>query len=192
MKVIEELQLFFQTKGNEVYGEDVTITQHSVQSGQLAEKAGFDEDVVVAAFLHDIGHFFDNNENMTVSKEDGNSEVLGTLSHEKIGAEYLRKNGFSEKIAALVEGHVQAKRYLTFKNPEYYHELSEASKQTLVFQGGKMNADEAVAFEQNPYFELSIQMRKWDEEAKEANIPVKDELKYFMDLVKKQITSIEK
>ena len=29
-----------------------------------------------------------------------------------------------------------------------------------------MQAEEAAAFEQNPYFELIIQMRRWDEAAK--------------------------
>ena len=35
----------------------------------------------------------------------------------------------------MVEGHVLAKRYLCFKDPEYYNGLSPSSKATLVFQG---------------------------------------------------------
>lgn len=37
------------------------------------------------------------------------------MNHEKIGADYLRERGFSEQVAVLVESHVTAKRYLTFK-----------------------------------------------------------------------------
>ena len=53
-------------------------------------------------------------------------------------------------------------------------QLSLASKRTLEFQGGRMTQSEAMAFEQDELFELSIQMRKWDEMAKEENIPVPD------------------
>jgi 2-amino-1-hydroxyethylphosphonate dioxygenase (glycine-forming) len=99
---------------------------------------------------------------------------FGRRRHEKIGADFLRRCGFPENVASLVEYHVQAKRYLTYKYPEYYHQLSEASKQTLIFQGDKMNAEEALRFEKDPLFETSILMRKWDELAKEINMPVID------------------
>ena len=42
--------------------------------------------------------------------------------------------GFSNKVAELVEAHVLVKRYLTFKYPDYYTGLSEASKTTLKYQ----------------------------------------------------------
>src|ERR1700754_2839498 len=92
----------------------------------------------------------------------------GKKSHERIGADYLRSVGFPERVAKLVENHVQAKRYLTFKFPDYYNQLSEASRKTLEYQGGVMSAEEAHAFETDPLFETSIRMRKWDELAKET------------------------
>ena len=73
-----------------------------------------------------------------------------------------------------MEGHVQAKRYLTFKFPDYYNELSEASKNTLVFQGGIMTEAEAARFENDPDFQNIIELRRWDELAKETNVPVID------------------
>jgi predicted HD phosphohydrolase len=84
----------------------------------------------------------------------------------------LLKLGFSERLAALVKSHVVAKRYLTYKYPEYYDKLSEASKTTLAFQGGVMSKEEAEAFEANPDAELIIRMRTWDDLAKEMDIPV--------------------
>jgi len=72
----------------------------------------------------------------------------------------------------LVESHVIAKRYLTYKYPEYYEKLSPASKGTLEFQGGVMSADEALAFEADPDKDLIIRMRYWDDEAKQTDIPV--------------------
>jgi predicted HD phosphohydrolase len=35
-----------------------------------------------------------------------------------------------------------------------------------------MTAEEAVAFQSDPLFETSILMRKWDELAKETNMPL--------------------
>ncbi len=86
-----------------------------------------------------------------------------------------------------MENHVQAKRYLTYKLPSYFENLSAASKKTLEYQGGVMSKEEAMAFEQDPLFELSIQMRKWDEEAKEMNFPL-----ISMDDLKSKCSSILK
>src|SRR5262249_42705538 len=93
----------------------------------------------------------------------------GVADHEKLGADYLRGKGFSETIASLVENHVQAKRYLTYHHPEYYEQLSEASKKTLEFQGGRMTLEEAMRFETDPLFDLHIKLRRWDEKAKQQH-----------------------
>jgi predicted HD phosphohydrolase len=99
---------------------------------------------------------------------------FGVVSHERLGADYLRRAGFSERMARLVEYHVQAKRYLTLKEPGYYERLSEASRRTLEYQGGVMTAAEAEAFEQDPLCAVSLRMRHWDEQAKETGMPVID------------------
>jgi putative nucleotidyltransferase with HDIG domain len=136
------------------------------QSAELAIKAGADDEVVLAAFFHDIGHICVQNDS---SLKMGS---VGIKSHEEIGAGFLRSRGFSERLAQLVENHVKAKRYLTYKYPEYFNQLSEASKQTLIFQGGVMTESEAIEFEQDPLFEPSILLRKWDEAAKETGVPI--------------------
>jgi predicted HD phosphohydrolase len=99
---------------------------------------------------------------------------FGVVSHERLGADYLRRAGFSERMARLVEYHVQAKRYLTLKEPGYYERLSEASRRTLEYQGGVMTAEEAKAFERDPLCAVSLRMRQWDELAKEMGVPVID------------------
>jgi predicted HD phosphohydrolase len=98
----------------------------------------------------------------------------GVVSHERLGADYLRRAGFSERMATLVEYHVQAKRYLTYSQPDYYARLSEASRRTLAYQGGVMSAREAQAFEQDPLYAVSLRLRQWDEQAKEMHVPVLD------------------
>lgn len=48
--------------------------------------------------------------------------------------------------------------------------MSDASKQTLVFQGGKMNELEALKFEQNESFDVILKMRDWDDLAKDKSL----------------------
>lgn len=103
---------------------------------------------------------------------------FGVMDHEKLGAEYLRKLGFPELVARLVESHVEAKRYLTYKKPDYFNRLSEASKQTLNYQGGVMSPEEALAFEADENHRLILKMREWDEKAKETQVPVPSLEKY--------------
>lgn len=156
-------------------GEPVSQIEHMCQSAQLAQKEGYDSEVILAAFFHDLGHLF------AMDRQLENMGGYGVKRHEQIGADFLREMGFPEKIAKLVENHVQAKRYLTFRYPEYLQKLSEASLKTLGYQGGVMSAEEAAAFEQDELFELSLQMRTWDELAKEEQIPVPD-LEYLKEM----------
>src|SRR5215469_14670815 len=170
----EIMDLYAGYGGAEYAGEKVTQLEHMVQSAQLAEEQGYDEEVILAAFLHDIGHISASaNGNGSASPSQA-MDGFGIKDHEELGAEFLREKGFSKKIVRLVESHVEAKRYLTVKDPAYYARLSEASKKTLEFQGGPMTTEEAAAFEQYPLFPLIIQMRKWDEQAKIEHKPLPD------------------
>jgi len=175
--VVEEVFELYQKHGsNEYAGEKISQLEHMVQAAQLAREGGYDDEIVLAAFLHDIGHI------CAANYITENMNGFGVMNHEKIGANFLRKRGFGERIARLVENHVSAKRYLTFKYPEYYEGLSDASKKTLEFQGGRMNYDEAMLFEQDELFEEFIAMRRWDELAKEENFPLQP-LDHFKDLM---------
>ncbi|WP_426218396.1 phosphonate degradation HD-domain oxygenase [Pseudomonas sp. DWRC2-2] len=147
-------------------GEPVSQIEHMSQAAQLAMAEGFDDEVVLAAFFHDIGHI--------CGQGGENMGGYGVVSHERLGADYLRRAGFSERMAKLVEYHVQAKRYLTFSQPDYYARLSEASRRTLAYQGGVMSAEEAQLFEQDPLYTVSLRMRHWDEQAKAMHVPVLD------------------
>jgi len=168
-KIVEEIFTLYDTYGRADYiGEPVSQIEHMSQAAQLAIDEGYDDEVVLAAFFHDIGHI------CVMSNAENNMGGFGNKSHEKIGADFLRQKGFSERVAQLVENHVQAKRYLTFVSPEYYNKLSDASKKTLEYQGGKMDEEEAAKFKNDPLFDVSIRMRYWDEEAKEIDTPLID------------------
>lgn len=176
-QVANELITLYRMYGNDDYiGEPVSQIEHMCQAAQLAEKENYDDEVVLAAFFHDIGHLCEH------ILEVGSMDGFGVIDHEKIGAEYLNKKGFSGRITKLVASHVAAKRYLTFKNPAYYNQLSDASKRTLEFQGDRMNEAEANAFEQEELFPLYLTLRGWDEMAKEENVPLPN-LDYYRDLI---------
>lgn len=158
------------------YGEEVSQFQHAAQAAELAKRDGFDEEVQVAAFLHDIGHMLPTNDPAELMDE------FGRHNHEGVAADWLRELGFSEKVGILIENHVNAKRYLTWKKPAYLEALSPASVQTLAFQGGPMQEKEALLFEKNPYFDLIIRMRRWDEAAKMLDYPTPN-LDHYLEMI---------
>ena len=164
--IAEVFGLYEQHGAADYIGEPVSQIEHMSQAAQLAMAEGFDDEVVLAAFFHDIGHL--------CGQGGENMGGYGVVSHERLGADYLRRAGFSERMAKLVEYHVQAKRYLTFSQPDYCARLSEASRRTLGYQGGVMTAEEARAFEQDPLCEVSLRLRDWDEQAKQMHVPVLD------------------
>src|ERR1700748_2015675 len=126
--IVKEVFSLYDKHGDEDYiGEPVSQLEHMSQAAALAEAEGYDDEVILAAFFHDIGH---------LCAEEGEAESMdgmGNVDHEKLGADYLVNHGFSERIALMVQWHVIAKRYLTYKYPEYYNTLSDASKNTLEF-----------------------------------------------------------
>ena len=176
------IDLYKQHGGSEYAGEKVSQLEHMVQAAQLAESGGHDEEVVLAAFLHDIGHIAEE------ATGENEMDEYGIKDHEALGAQYLSGHGFSSKISKLVASHVQAKRYLTRKDPDYFNQLSDASKKTLDFQGGMMTVEEASAFEKDPLFSEIILMRRWDEQAKIQDKPMPD-LHHFHDMIVHHLVS---
>ena len=56
--IVNHIEDVFTRRGAESYlGEDVTMAQHMLQAAQSAEKSGAEDSLIVAALLHDIGHF---------------------------------------------------------------------------------------------------------------------------------------
>jgi 2-amino-1-hydroxyethylphosphonate dioxygenase (glycine-forming) len=183
VQTADEIISLYRQYGAEAYaGEKVTQLEHMVQTARLAQQQGHDEEVILAAFLHDIGHI------CVSARGDNEMGGFGIKEHEEAGAAFLQQKGFSERLVLLVQSHVNAKRYLTFKYPSYYTALSDASKKTLEYQGGPMQAAEAAAFEAHPLFDLYIQLRRWDEEAKVEGQPVPD-LEVYREMMVRHLGS---
>jgi len=178
MEVADEIIGLYISYGHQDYiGEPVSQIEHMCQCAQLAEIGNYDYEVILAAFFHDIGHLCEHI--MDVDFMDG----YGIVDHEKIGAAYLKSKGFSKRITRLIASHVEAKHYLTFKNPEYYKQLSDASKRTLNFQGGPMDEKEAKDFEKDEWFPLYITLSEWYEKAKVEHIPLPDFGRYRLMMI---------
>ena len=153
----------FERRGAEEYlGEPVTIGVHMLQSATLAEQNGLPEPIIVAALLHDIGHF--TSEFGTFSMDDTHDR-----HHEQAGAELLAPF-FPDEVTDCVRYHVAAKRYLCATRPDYFARLSEASVHSLKLQGGPMSGDEVAEFEKNPNLAAIIQVRHLDEAGKRPDM----------------------
>lgn len=161
LQIADEIMALFNKYGIEDYdGEPISQASHMIQCAMLAMGDG-DIELTIGAFLHDIGHLLKHEQK---TKSMGN---FGVADHEGIGADYLRKRGFSERICAIVANHVAAKRFLVAVDRMYASQLSPASRETLKWQGGPMNENEAKAFKNHLYFDDIIKVRLWDEKAKD-------------------------
>lgn len=177
--MIDNIFEYYEKYGNCDYiGEKVSQNEHMIQAAMLAEQDQQDIEVILACFFHDIGHL------LQFDVEQMGS--LGVKHHEKYGADFLRQNGVPEPIPTLVENHVSVKRFKVSRNKDYFNELSDASKQTLVYQGGIMSEEEANKFENHELFDLSCKVRYYDDKAKIKGIKCKP-LSYYKTLYNKYI-----
>lgn len=154
------IALLSHSGGEQYFGEAVTKLAHAEQCAFHAEQAGADEELILAALLHDIGHLLEAPDAMR-------DERVGVVNHDEIGERWLRERGFSSRLASLVGAHVDAKRYLTAVNESYRHRLSPASQETLALQGGPMNDAAAEAFAGQEDLRDKLRLRSWDELAKD-------------------------
>ncbi len=157
--IVDDIQKLFEEHGGSLYGgEAVTQMEHALQAAMLAEAEDASPALIAAALLHDIGHLLHNLPDD--APDDGIDDV-----HEQLAYNWLRKY-FGPEVTEPVRMHVEAKRYLCAAEPEYWDSLSDVSQQSLELQGGTFTADEALAFEQKPFFADGVRLRRWDDRAK--------------------------
>ena len=178
MNIIDQIISSYSNNKSLYIGEEVTITEHMIQTAMLAEKTNCSSSLICSSLLHDYGHFILENPDDLVNKnKDG--------KHEDVGYEFLKKY-FVKDVVKPIKHHVKAKRYLA-RDEKYYQLLSEASKISLELQGGIMNDKESKEFESNEFFESSIKLRKFDEGAKKIGLKIKSINEYKNLLVSKLI-----
>lgn len=169
----------FERRGGEEYlGEPVTMAEHMLQGATIAEQSGMDEQIIVGALLHDIGHF--TSEFGTFSMDDKEDR-----HHEDAGAEVLGRF-FPPVIVDCVRHHVAAKRYLCATKPDYFDRLSAASVRSLNLQGGPMSDDEVAEFEKNPNLKQIIQVRYLDDAGKRSDMDTPG-FQHFAPMVQRMV-----
>jgi [1-hydroxy-2-(trimethylamino)ethyl]phosphonate dioxygenase len=177
--IVDFLGSIFDRRGGEEYlGEPVTMGEHMLQGATIAEQNGQPEEIIVAALLHDIGHF--TSEFGTFTMDDTEDR-----HHEDAGGEVLERF-FPTVITDCVRYHVAAKRYLCATRPEYLSLLSEASVRSLNLQGGPMQPDEVAAFESNPNLEKIVAVRYLDDAGKHPQMVTPD-FWHFAPMVQRMV-----
>ena len=176
MNIVDQIISSYLNNKSLYIGEQVTITEHMIQTAMLAEKNNCSSSLICSSLLHDYGHFILENPDDLVNKEkDG--------KHEDVGYKFLKRY-FVKDVVEPIKYHVKAKRYLA-RDKKYYQILSKASKISLKLQGGIMDEKEANEFKNNEFFENSIKLRKFDEGAKKILPKIKSIKEYKNLLVSK-------
>jgi predicted HD phosphohydrolase len=131
--------------------EDVDLLAHALQCGQhLRDVAPDDVELQVAGLVHDVG----------------TALVPGAPDrHARIGADAVRPL-LGARVARLVGGHAEAKRYLVAIDAEYRSALSARSIVTLAAQGGPLDERAAAAFARGRDADALVALRKADDAAK--------------------------
>jgi len=164
--VVTEIEALFTEHGGESYGEGVTMLAHMLQAAALAESESADEPLVIAALLHDVGHFLQPSD-----------DSFGYHKHDRSGGDWLAKR-FPLEVSEPVRLHVAAKRYLCAVEKDYFGKLSAASVYTLSQQGGPMSDAEVLAFASSPHHRSAVRLRRWDDSGKVSGVTVRD-LPYY-------------
>src|ERR1700761_8380163 len=78
-EITDEIISLYEVHGGAEYaGEKVSQLEHMVQAAQLAEAQGFDNETILAAFLHDIGHIAEH------ENEENGMNGFGIMDHEAL------------------------------------------------------------------------------------------------------------
>ncbi len=128
----------------------VGAVPHLLQTAEhLQRVAPDDEGLVVAGLVHDLASTIEP----------------GCADHGSAGAELVEAL-LGARVAELVAGHTDAKRYLVTVEPGYADSLSENSTFTLIGQGGSMRPDERDRFVRHADFDALILLRRADDASK--------------------------
>jgi phosphonate degradation associated HDIG domain protein len=163
MNAIADIFNLFAERGATAYfGEEVSMTEHALQSAHFAEADGAPAGLVLASLLHDVGHLLE-------AIPDNLSDWKVDARHEEVGSRWLAAR-LDSAVTEPVRLHVPAKRYLCATDPEYLEKLSRASVVTLSLQGGPMSPDEIARFEREAYFRDAVRVRRWEDRGKIAGL----------------------
>ncbi|MGJ3261470.1 MAG: HD domain-containing protein [Rhodospirillales bacterium] len=176
-----------ETAGTVQYGtEPITELEHALQIADIADEMSGDEELVLAALLHDIGRVAVRQDEISDTLvPDHMGKTGGGKGHDEAGADLL-KDYFSDRILSGIRMHVAAKRYLCTVEPKYRDRISGGSETTLRMQGGLMSDAELEEFRATPYSEDAVQIRRWDDMAKTPGKETRP-LEHWRDMISRHM-----
>ena len=129
--------------------EVVDELDHALQAAARACDDGADDELVLAAALHDLAR----------------SPLIdqGDPRHDLVAQAWLTPR-FGERVGWLAGAHVAAKRYLVATEPGYAAGLSGVSVATLRDQGGAAVDPYYIA---HPWWSDALRLRRYDDAAKD-------------------------
>jgi predicted HD phosphohydrolase len=130
--------------------ESVDELDHALQAAARAIEDGADDELVLAAALHDLGH----------------SPLFGDVPagrHDKVAQDWLTPR-FGDRVGWLAGAHVAAKRYLVATDPDYATTMSDVSIDSLHHQGG---AGVDPVFVEHSWWPDALRLRRYDDAAKD-------------------------
>jgi len=132
--------------------EAVDELDHALQSAARAVDDGADDELVLAAALHDIAH-------------SPLFEAAAAERHDQTALEWLTPR-FGERVGWLAGQHVAAKRYLVATDPAYGASLTPTSLTSLQAQGG---AEVEPALVAHAWWPDALRLRRYDDAAKDPD-----------------------
>lgn len=146
MRVLDEVDALLRSLRGVWDEEAVDELDHALQSAARALDDAADDELALAAALHDLAH----------------SPLIGSgAEHDRVARDWLTPR-FGERVGWLAGAHVAAKRYLAATDPGYT--LSDVSALSLQQQGGPGVDDTFVA---HPWWPDAVRLRRYDDAAKE-------------------------
>ena len=129
--------------------EAVDEFDHALQSAARAIEDGADDELVLAAALHDLAH-------------SPQFDETAAARHDATAREWLTPR-FGARVGWLAGAHVAAKRYLVATDQTYGATLTATSMTSLLAQGGAgIDAD----FLEHPWWSDALRLRRYDDAAK--------------------------
>ncbi|UZF55230.1 HD family phosphohydrolase [Gordonia polyisoprenivorans] len=122
--------------------------EHATQAAWQARVDGADDELVLAAALHDIGH----------------SPLIDDHAHHDRAACAWLAPRFGDRVAWLAGAHVAAKRHLAATEPGYAESLSDISVDSLEHQGGA--GDVGIEWTGHRWWSDALRLRRFDDAAK--------------------------
>jgi predicted HD phosphohydrolase len=130
--------------------EAVDELDHALQSAARAIDDGADDQLVLAAALHDLAH-------------SPTFDTVAAERHDETARQWLSPR-FGERVGWLAGQHVAAKRYLVATEPGYGAGLSPTSVESLRAQGG---AGVDATLLAHPWWPDAVRLRRYDDAAKD-------------------------